>query len=57
MNSKVIGITKSEIAAKTQLLKRTTVCLYPMNVKTAEPIGPKVFVGPRSRVNPGKVYK
>ena len=22
------------------------VCLYPINVKTAEPIGPKFFVGP-----------
>ena len=30
------------------------VCLYPINVKTAEPIGPKFFVG--SRVIPGKVY-
>ena len=24
------------------------VCLYPINVKTAKPIGPKFFVGPRS---------
>ena len=31
------------------------VCLYPINVKTAEPIGPKFFVG--SRVIPGKVYE
>ena len=31
-----------------------SVCLYPINVKTAEPIGPKFFVG--SRVTPGKVY-
>ena len=23
-----------------------SVCLYPINVKTAEPIGPKFFVGP-----------
>ena len=30
------------------------VCLYPINVKTAEPIGPKFFVG--SRETPGKVY-
>ena len=30
------------------------VCWYPINVKTAEPIGPKVFAGPR--VKPGKVY-
>ena len=30
------------------------VCLYPINVKTAEPIGPKFFVG--SRVTPQKVY-
>ena len=30
------------------------VCLYPINVKMAEPIGPKFFVG--SRVTPGKVY-
>ena len=32
-----------------------SVCLYPINVKTAEPIGPKFFVG--SRVAPGKVYE
>ena len=30
------------------------VCLYPINVKTAEPIGPKFFVG--HHVTPGKVY-
>ena len=30
------------------------VCLYPKNIKTAEPIGPNFFVG--SRVTPGKVY-
>ena len=30
------------------------VCLYPINVKTAEPIGPNFVVGPR--VTPGKVY-
>ena len=30
------------------------VCLYPINVKTAEPIGPKFFVG--HHVIPGKVY-
>ena len=30
------------------------VCLYPINVKTAEPIWPKFFVG--TRVIPGKVY-
>ena len=30
------------------------VCLYPINVKTAEPIGPKPFL--RSRVTPGRVY-
>ena len=30
-----------------------SVCLYPMNIKTAEPIGSKFFVGPR--VTPGKV--
>ena len=34
--------------------KCLSVCLYPRNVKTAEPIGPKFFVG--SRVTPGKVY-
>jgi len=32
-----------------------SVCLYPINVKTAEPIGPKFCVGPH--VAPGKVYK
>ena len=31
------------------------VCLYPINVKTTEPIGPKFVVGPR--VIPGKVFK
>ena len=31
------------------------VCLYPINVKTAEPIGPKFFVG--HHVIPGKVYE
>ena len=31
------------------------VCLYPINVKTAEPIGPKFFVG---HLGPsGKVYE
>ena len=32
-----------------------SVCLYPINVKTAEPIGPKFFVG--HHVSPGKVYE
>ena len=31
------------------------VCLYPINVKTAEPIGPKFFVG--HHVTPWKVYE
>ena len=31
------------------------VCLYPINVKTTEPIGPKFCVGPH--VTPGKVYE
>ena len=31
-----------------------SVCLYPINVKTAEPIRPKFCVGPR--VAPGSVY-
>ena len=31
-----------------------SVCLYPINVKTAEPIGPKFCVRPH--VTPGKVY-
>ena len=30
------------------------VCLYPINVKTAEPIGPKFFLG--HHVTTGKVY-
>jgi len=38
----------------TMLLYRS-VCLYPINVKTAEPIGPKFCVGPH--VTPGKVYE
>ena len=28
--------------------------MYPIHVKTAEPIGPNIFVG--TRVTPGKVY-
>ena len=32
-----------------------SVCLYPINVKTAEPIGPKFFVG--HHVTTGKVYE
>ena len=32
-----------------------SVCLYPINVKTAEPIGPKFFVGHLR--TPGKVYE
>ena len=32
-----------------------SVRLYPINVKTAEPIGPKFFVG--HHVSPGKVYE
>ena len=31
------------------------VCLYPINVKTAEPIRPEFFVG--HHVTPGKVYE
>jgi len=31
------------------------VCLYPINVKTAEPIGPTFCVG--SHMTPGKVYR
>ena len=31
------------------------VCLYPINVKTAEPIGPKFFMGHLG--TPGKVYE
>ena len=32
-----------------------SVCFYPINVKTAEPIGPKFFVGHLG--SPGKVYE
>ena len=32
-----------------------SVCLYPINVKTAEPIGPKFFVGHLGTT--GKVYE
>ena len=35
--------------------RRLYVCLYPINVKTVEPIGLKFFVGPRE--TPGKVYE
>ena len=37
------------------LLACLPVCLYPINVKTAEPIGPKFGAGPR--MTPGKVYE
>ena len=30
------------------------ICLYPINIKTVELIGPKFFVAPR--VTPGKIY-
>ncbi len=33
---------------------RVLICLFPINVKTAEPIGPKFCVGPH--ITPGKVY-
>ena len=33
----------------------SSVCLYSINVKTAEPIGPKFFVG--HHVTTGKVYE
>jgi len=32
-----------------------SVCLYPINIKTAEPIGPKFFVGHLG--TPGNVYE
>ena len=32
-----------------------SVCVYPINVKTAEPNSPKICVGPH--VTPGKVYE
>ena len=32
-----------------------SVCLYPINFKTAEPMGPKFFVGHLG--TPGKVYE
>ena len=34
-----------------------SVCLYPINVKTAEPIGTKFCVGVGHHVTPGKVYE
>ena len=30
--------------------------LYPINVKTAEPIGPKFCAGPHMSMTPGNVY-
>ena len=35
---------------RTFLCVYLSVCLYPINVKTAEPIGPKSFVGPQGRL-------
>ena len=37
-----------------QMMPICKICLYPINVKTAEPNGPKFFVG--HPVIPGKVY-
>ena len=34
---------------------RSSFCLHPINVKTAEPIGPKFCVGPH--VTPGKAHE
>ena len=39
----------------TYLGSSLSVCLYPINVKTAEPIGSKYFVGHLG--TPGKVYE
>ena len=37
------------------LFGNSFVCLYPINVKTAEPIGPIILSGPH--MTPGKVYE
>jgi len=53
----IVGETpiQSESIYKFGLSVCLSVCLYPINVKTAEPIGPKFCVGPH--VTPGKVYE
>ena len=38
------------------LLVWVSVCLYPINVKMANQIGPKKFMKDRPDVTPGKVY-
>ena len=50
--TKDIGIRKFGFVAKTQFLWR--VCLYPINVKTAEPVGSKFYV--ETHETQGKVY-
>jgi len=50
------GVINIETAAHLSIkLACLSVRLYPINVKTAEPIGPKFCVGPH--VTPGKVYE
>ena len=43
------------LACLSVCLSVLSVCLYPINVKTGEPIGPNFFVGHLG--TPGKVYE
>ena len=39
------------------LLVCLSVCLYPINIKTAEPIGPKFGLFAEPHMTPGEVYE
>ena len=54
----MITILETIVPVKLRFLYRYfafSVCLYSINIKTAEQIGPKFCVGPH--VTPGKVYE
>ena len=64
MNTELHGVPRNMIVGKWFWMSSIykfglsvclSVCLYPINVKTAEPIGPKFFVGHLG--TPGNVYE
>ena len=64
MNTELHGVPRNMIVGKWFWMSSIykfglsvclSVCLYPINVKTAEPIGPKFFVG--HHMTTGKVYE
>ena len=57
LGSKDIGIRKSEFVQRVNSFS-LPVCLYPKNVKTAEPIGPNFFVStPKEEIGLIKIEK